>query len=332
MATTTHPQAGAFAPFADPEEFILKTTDQIWFDRGVGLVPERYYAKDAVVHGALGSVRGAQTVTEATLTSIAGFPDEISRGEDVVWEPRGRNSFVSSHRVLNQGTNTGWSDYGPPTGRPYAKRALAHCLVREGVYVEEWVVRDEAALVADLRLDAHQVALDLVARGAVGRPTVGHPPANVLSAGVSGDRPAPGDDAARRITELFDLYNARRFDNLDRYVAHDVALNTTRARLLLGARAYSTELIQMLAPFPDARFRLLDLCVRRNSDRGKRVAAVWLLDGTYSGVPVYGPPTGCEVQVLGATQFRLVGDKVAEEFRVYDEIGARAAVYAARGE
>ncbi|GGU17622.1 ester cyclase [Nocardioides albus] len=312
----------AHQPFTSVEEYILRCTDEIWVDRGVGLIDAAYYDPDVRIHGAFGTSVGLSSVIAGTTQSIASYPDEVGFGEDVVWEPRGEQSFISSHRVYSTGTNTGWTSYGPPSGRHFEKRALAHCLVKNGKIIEEWVVRDEHRLVVDLGHDPRQVARRFAERGDWRPLELGHLPEDPLCAGVSGERD-PGANAGedQRMLEMFDqLWNDRRHDRISDFYDRDVVLHTSRGRTLQGLRQVSTETLDVLAAFPDARQRILDVCIDEHPRRGQRAAVVWLLEGTYSGYDVYGPATGLPIQLLGASQFVLEGGRIVREFRVYDEL------------
>ena len=316
----------AHEPFASVEEYILRCTDEIWVDRGVGLIDSRYYAEDVIVHGAYGTSRGVQPVVEGTLQSIRSFPDEVGFGEDVVWEQRG-TGFVSAHRVYSTGTNTGWTEYGPPTGRHFEKLALAHCLVAGGRIVEEWVVRDEARLVTDLGYDLEDLAAEIAQRSPW-RPLELAVPADVLRAGVSGERwPGESDDDCRLVLDAIEtVWNIHRHDRLADHLHKDVVLHTSRGRTLQGRTQYSTETLDIHSAFPDARMRVLDVCAHDSARAGRRITAIWLLEGTYSGYSVYGPTTGLPVQIIGASQFLVEDGRIHREYRVYDELALRVQI------
>lgn len=318
--------SAAYRPFGSVEDYVLGCTDEIWAERGVGLIESTYYSADVVLHGSMGTTVGVESVVRGTVGAIAAFPDGAGRGEDVVWEGRGTNSFISSHRVLTSAVNTGWSGYGAPTGRSTIKRAVAHCLVQDARIVAEWVVRDEYRSITDLGLDPETVAAALAAAGSW-RPldmpslTRGSEP-DVQVRGVSGPRPEAGMDAHCRAvaTLITQAFNARMAQQLPSLLHVDVVLHTSRGRTVLGVRNYSTEMFDFLAPFPDGHLQMLDLCAHQDARRGKRVALVWLFTGTYCGAPKYGPNTGKPVQILGCSHFLFHDGLIVEEFRVYDEL------------
>ena len=62
------------------------------------------------------------------------------------------------------------------------------------------------------------------------------------------------------------------------------------------------------------------------ADPGLRMAAIWLLRGTCSGVPAHGPVNGAPVAVPGSSHFGFRRGKVIPEWRMYDEIAVIAQI------
>lgn len=320
MPTSLSPEPRAYAPYATVEEYVQIWTTRIWQDRGVGLIRE-CYAPDVVVHGPSGTVTGVEPVVHGTLQRITSFPDRIGGAEDIIWEARGDDAFISSHRSLHTGSHRGHSAYGPPTGHSFTFRGIAHCLVREGWFVEEWLVRDEYELVRALGLDPAEVAAGLAARGGTGRPTAQDPGADLLAGGVSGPRPdAHKAECELVLTQFHELWNQCLLDRTERFFAPDVRCHTTRSRTLQGLDQYRDDVIALLGCLPDAQVGVLDVAAHTEAGRGTRVAAVWRLQGHYTGVPTYGPPTGQPVTVLGISHYLVRGGRIVEEWRVFDEL------------
>jgi predicted ester cyclase len=320
----------AYAPYSGPEEFIVEWTDRIWVQRGIGLIRENY-AADAIVHGAYGTSRGVEPVVQGTLMKINAYPDRVGQAEDVVWEARDEDAFLSSHLVFSSGTHTGLSGYGPPTGRSFSSRTVANCLYRRGVMVEEWVVRDEYAVVEQLGLDPAAVARQSAFRGWDRNAS---PCADVLAAGDSGARPDDHRGECEHVLALVEaVWNERMLHRVTDFVARDVTCHTTRNRTLTRPDGYQRSLLDLLAPFPDARFEVRDVVANYSGPHGGlRIGIVWWLRGTYGGTAAYGPVTGCPVEILGSSQFLLRNGRIVREWRVYDEIAVMAQIAAARGD
>jgi predicted ester cyclase len=329
-----------YAPFRDPRDYILSWTDQIWIDMGLGRIRE-HYADHIKVHTAYGETYDLEHVIQNSIQKMSAFPNGGGgTGEDVVWEQRGPNGFISFHRVLKTGTNTGYWTYGPPTGRNWVSRTVAHCLVQDGKVIEEWLVRDEYAVLQSLGLDPVVVAAELAAKSPVtgdrvqisddAPPFAGDYPDPTVE-GVSGLRPARFQAECELVKAMFaSVWNARRFDRVRDFCDSKVVCHSVRMRRCQGIQGYQQEVIDLLAAFPDGRMEVRDLVVNESEDLGLRVACLWTLHGTYCGVPLYGPPTGTSVKIMGVSQYEMRDGKILREWRIYDEIAVLAQIIGAR--
>ena len=328
-----------YAPYEDPRDYITSWTDRIWIARGLGHLRE-HYAPDVRVHTAYGETYGFDHVMRNSIQRMSAFHNRGGGHDDVVWEQRGTDGFISSHRVLNNATHNGHWTYGPPTGRQWINRGTAHCLVRGGKVVEEWVMRDEFAVLQDLGLDPFAIALQLAKSspvlGAAMQITdadtgafAGHFP-DPVRAGISGPRPARFEAECQMVAEMFDrVWNQRYIDEISKTFADTVAIQTVRLRRAMGIAPYQNDLIDFLAVFPDGRVEIRDFAVHHSPDLGTRVAAIWLLRGTYSGVPVYGPVNQAPVKILGSSHFEFRRGKIIREWRMFDEIAVIAQIVGA---
>ncbi|MEO8829476.1 ester cyclase [Lapillicoccus sp.] len=321
-----------YAPFDSPEEYILGWTDLIWRDYGLGRLGE-HYADQMTVHGAYGPIRSMETVLRGSLVKKSAFPNRVGTAEDVICEPRGDNAFISHHRVFHSGPQQGVWAYGPPSGRESESRNMAICLVRDGLVAEEWVVRDEWRVVTTLGLDPESIARTLAftdePEGLFGTQA----PADVVCNGESGPRPDTHRAEAEMIRDFIDtVWHARHLERVADYTHRDLFLETTRARIRTRLGNYQSDLIQMLAPFPDATVEVRDIAINTADEQGTRIGVLWRLAGTYDGAPLYGPVTNSPIEILGASQFLLRKGKIIHEWRVFDEIAVLAQVAKARGD
>ena len=78
---------------------------------------------------------------------ISDTPDRVGQAEDVVWEARGDDAFLSSHLVLSVDPHN-----------DVVSRTIANCLYRRGRMVEEWVVRDSLAIALQQGQDPDELA------------------------------------------------------------------------------------------------------------------------------------------------------------------------------
>lgn len=333
-------KAEAFAPYRSPRDYILSWTDVIWIEKALGRLDE-HYAADIRVHTAYGETYDYTNVIANSVQKMSAFPNGGGgSGEDVIWEQRGPTGFISSHRVLKTGTHKGFWTYGAPTGRDWISRTVAHCTVQDGKIVEEWLIRDEYAVLQSLGLDPYAVAADLAQLSPVTgeRMTVSGDAGpwageylNPTIEGISGKRPLCWQNECDMIGQMFaEVWNKRRFDRATDYCDPKVVCHSVRMRRVQGIDAYQNEVIDLLAAFPDGEMELRDVVACYSEDLGLRIAAIWILHGSYSGVPLYGHPTRSPVKVLGASHYEIHDGKILREWRIYDEIAVMAQIAAAR--
>jgi predicted ester cyclase len=311
----------AYKPYADPDDFIREVTDLIWVHRAIGHIYENY-EPDAIVHGSYGTSVGVEEVVQGSLMRISATPDRVGQAEDVIWEARGDDAFLSSHLVLS---------VDPATD--FISRTVANCLYRRGRMVEEWVVRDFLAICLQLGEDPDEVART--------KPFIGYsgsmltpPPANVLAIGDSGERPDDYRSEAQMVLDFIEqVWNRRDLNAVEQYWVRDLTLHTIGYRTITRPEGYRRSLLKMLRPFPGGRFEVRD--VQTNyavKYGGLRVAVTWVYKGDYNGTADFGPLTGTPVEILGVSQFLVQDGRLVREVRVYDEIAVRSQIHGRRGD
>lgn len=149
----------------DFPHFIIGITKEIWEDRQIALLEDCYH-RDIVVRGAGSMKTGRQAVIDDTLAKMAAFPDLQILAEDVIWSGGEGSHYLSSHRTLITGTQTGDSAFGPACGKRYYARCIADCAVTDGVFDDEWLVFDTGSILRQLGQDPRDyVRRQIVAEG-----------------------------------------------------------------------------------------------------------------------------------------------------------------------
>ncbi|GAA2295016.1 ester cyclase [Streptomyces kunmingensis] len=317
----------AYLPYKDPDDFIREVTDRIWVDRDIAYIVDNY-EPDSIVHTSLGTVVGRDGVIEGTTMRIGSTPGHIGQAEDVVWEARGDDAFLSSHLVFS-------ADEHLVDGRNVRvrKRTVANCLYRRGRMVEEWVVRDELADCLQLGIDPAEAARALRFQGYTGSMTE-EPPKDVLLSGVSGPRPDEFRPECEMVLEFIEeVWSQRRLNKINDFMVRDLFLHTVGDRTVIRPERYQSDLLSLVGAFPDAKFAVRDVQTHYSERHaGLRVAVLWTMHGSYRGTAAFGPLTGQPVTMLGVSQFLVQEGRIVKEFRVYDEISLRAQINAARGD
>ena len=317
----------AYQPYADPDDFIREVTDRIWVERDINYIVDNY-EPDSIVHGGLGTTMDRAGVIEGSLMRIAETPLHVGQAEDVVWEARGDDAFLSSHLVFA-------SDELLVDGRlrRVRSRTIANCLYRRGRMVEEWVVRDTLARALQTGADPDEAARAMTFQGYQGS-WLDAAPKDPLAEGDSGPRPDDHRAECETVLEMIDqVWNERKLNKVPKFFHRDLFLDTVGDITITRPGGYQRDLLSLLSAFPSAQFEVRD--VQTNSAEryaGLRVAVLWKLAGRYDGKALFGPLTGQPVDLMGVSQFLFHEGRIVREKRVYDDLALRAQINATRGD
>ncbi len=321
-----------FDDFTDIVHYIDKTTYHIWDLKNIGLI-YRFYTPTTVVHTSDGDTFGRDTVIANSLTKMAAFPDIRDFIEDTIWVGNDQDGYRTSMRWTWTARNTGYSIYGPPTGKRVVVSGIANCIVRGEQIIEEWVAYNELSLIRQLGLDMHEVLQQQAAQrpvrsdmqraaGEVERLIGQEPPFEMApKRGAAFDI----EDFVRRSTH--EIWNWRLFGAIPDYFAPGYLCHTASDRELYGIGDYTQDILARIAAFPDASMIIDDLYWNDEGDGRYRVAVLWTMLGTHTGPSIYGPPTGRRVRVMGITHYEVVGGTFVQEWTEYGEFNMLKQLY-----
>ncbi len=308
---------GFDSKWKDFPDYILGITNEIWEQRQIHTL-HHYYADDIVVRSPASVVVGNKGVIAATMATLAEFPDRELLGEDVIWSGNNDTGYLSSHRILTTATHTNAGLYGQPTGRKLAYRVIADCAAKNNQIYDEWLIRDQGAIIRQLGVEPAQYARDLIdTEGGAdhcGRPLT---PTTDLAGAYKGD----GND---------NPWGQRYVDTLQRIMAAEmsvVASEYDRACHLEhpggisahGSSAADKFWMGLRASFPSATFTVDHSIGREDPLCPPRAAVRWSLHGTHDGWGSFGAPTGAEVYLLGISHAEYGPYGLRREWVLFDE-------------
>jgi len=306
--------------FTDLVHYIHRITARIWEGREVGLI-RRYYAPDCVMHTPMGPARGIARVISGTLETLHAFPDRRLLAEDVICSGNETDGFLSSHRIVSTQHHRGEGMFGAPTGRRLHVRTVADCTVRANVIIEEWLVRDQAAIVRQTGGDLRALAGSLAAADAAAGVTPWH--LTEAAAEAAGRRVTDARDhprAAETIGILDRIWNEADLAAIRTLYAGAATLHGPGGLAHVGHDEIDSFLIGYLAAFPGARYVADHAAVVEEAGRPVRLALRWRLEGRHDGRGAFGAPTGAAILVLGITHLELWGGRVVRDWTMIDEL------------
>ena len=303
--------------FTDFPEYIIGITKEIWEDRGIATLHD-YYAPDIPVRSPASVVKGNQGVIAATMATLHEFPDRTLFGEDVIWSGTPEEGLLSSHRLHSTATHANDGVYGKATGKRLSYRIIADCHAINNQINDEWLIRDQGAIVRQLGWEPKAYARDLIAREGGPEKCV-QPFTPAID--IEGPYKGRGNDnawGAKYADILTRIMNAdftvipKEYDrgaNLE-YAGGVSALSHDGAdKFWMGLRA----------SFPNAKFTIEHQIGRDDAMMPPRAAIRWSLHGKHDGWGIYGEPTGAEVYIMGASHAEFGPWGLRREYTLYDE-------------
>ena len=301
----------------DFPDYIIGITKEIWEDRMINTL-HHYYSDDIVVRSPGSVVIGNKNVISATMATLAEFPDRTLLGEDVIWCGNEKDGYLSSHRIFSTATHTHSGLYGEATGKHLKYRIIADCAALKNQIYDEWLIRDQGAIVRQLGIDAKQYAADLITREGG--------PANCVQP-LSPKTDKPGGYKSRGNDNEYGL---RYADMLTRVMQAEMSLipaeydRACQLELPGGITGHSHGdadqfWMGLRSAFPDAEFKVDHIIGRDDAGQSGRAALRWSLHGKHSGWGAFGQPTGADVYLLGMSHAEYGPRGLHREFVIFDE-------------
>jgi predicted ester cyclase len=324
------PMRGYEDTYVDIVDYIVRITDRIWEDQDVGYIYDTYRA-DCRIYDDSGPRYGVETVVEQTIQAIHAFPDTRHYADDIIWAGNEDEGFATSHRGVNVGYHLGTWRWGPPSGRKISLWVIANCVSEENQIYEEWVLYNTAARLTQCGVDVSAAAraygnevltrplgereLTEVERLRGGRKPERYPTSRMRS----------GFDVEHVVRGLFhETYNRRNLSAIDRVYAPNVRWHGASNREGYGRTEVRAMARGLLATFPDLGLHVDEVYWMGNEEDGYSASVRWTALGTHRGYGLYGTPTGRRVHLWGISQLYFVGDRIVEDWMVFNEFDVLA--------
>lgn len=316
--------------FTDFPDYILKITEEIWEDRGIGTLHE-YYSEDIVVRSPGSVVTGNQGVIAATMATLAEFPDRRLLGEDVIWSGTPEEGMLSSHRIISTATHSGDGVYGPASGTKLRYRIIADCHAINNQINDEWLIRDQGAVVRQLGHDPKDYARDLIAReGGPENCVRPYTPANDIEGPYKGN--GNDNEWGQKYADILTQIMHADFNVIP--TAYDRAANLEYPGGVSALSHDGADLFWMglRSSFPNAEFKIHHQIGRDDDHMPPRAALRWSLHGKHEGWGAFGRPTAADVFILGASHAEFGPWGLRREWALFDETSVWKQILLSTGE
>jgi len=316
-------------------DYIVRITYRIWEDRDVEYI-DATYSDASKVYDDYGLQLGNKKIIADTHHTTGAFSNIQLLADEVVWAGNDEIGFHTSHRTIIRGLNDGDSKYGPATGKNVDVLVIANCVALENEIFLEHVLYNNSSLLQQLGLDLNQMAEQMAKEPPAGWPRDGGTWRDLRAAtrpksALSVSSPVSGFDVdgfARNNFEI--LWNRRDHEAMTKSYATDFTFRGPTDRSFTGQAAYKSFLNSLQSCFPDMTLQVDEVYWMGNEQDGYLSSERWSATGTHSGEGLYGPASGCEVQIWGITQHRVINGRIVEECMLFNELDLMMQIAAAR--
>ncbi|MBX2824404.1 MAG: ester cyclase [Gammaproteobacteria bacterium] len=308
---------GFDSKWQDLPHYILGITREIWEDRQIHSL-DHLYSEDIIVRSPGSIVVGNKGVIAATMATLAEFPDRQLMGEDVIWSGDDEVGFLSSHRILSTATHLHEGMYGPASGMTYRYRIIADCAAKDNVIYDEWLIRDQGAIVRQMGWDPKAYAVDAIAReGGPEQCVQPLTPDNDQQGAYQsrGNNHQQGQHYADLLTRIMSAELSAVPGEYDRACHLELPGGVTAH----GTSAADQFWMGLRSAFPSAEFKVDHVIGRDDPGLSPRAAVRWSLTGRHEGWGSFGAPTDAEVHVLGISHAEFGPYGLRREYVLFDE-------------
>ena len=322
----SQPMKGFEVQYKNIIDYIVRITYHIWEDKNIGYIYDTY-SNDCRVWDEFGLQSGSEKIVADTVHTNNAFPDIRLFADEVIWAGDDNASFHTSHRTIITGTNTGYSKFSEPTGKPVRLFCIANCVAKNNEIYYENVVYDTAALIKQLGLNVNQVAKDIANKGEIGpfapdfknskpkRKTGKAKP-------ISFEIPEKVSNVREFVHSIFNtIWNRRNFSAIDHVYSDNIVFEGSTGRLFKGKKQLRSFIISIIASFPDLALSIEDIYWMGNEQDGYLVSIRWGAIGAHKGNGYYGAPTDKECYIWGITQWQIENNKIIKEWTAFNEFG-----------
>ncbi len=299
-------------------DYILKITKQIWEGKDVESIGE-FYTDNIPVRSPFGITYGNKPVIKATYNTLNEFPNRQLLGEDVIWNGNDDIGYHSSHRILSKGTHLGNGFYGKPTGKDIYYRVIADCACKNNQVYDEWIVRDQGAMVRQIGHTPEEFAQIMIDKeGGIGNAKKLFDISQIKKSDYQPEK-VKINSAGEKYSKILN----RVFENDYNFSDYNRASNIYWPGNKLGhGREDIAKLWNSLKNiFTEIKFSVEHIGYIEEPNKNPRASIRWFLEGMHTkNSDDYGKKTNSKLFIMGINHVELNEDGVIREWVLFDEV------------
>ncbi len=304
--------------FKDFPDYILKITEQIWEGKDVESIG-KFYTKNIPVRSPFGITYGNKSVIDATYATLKEFPNRQLLGEDVIWNGNDEIGYHSSHRILSKGTHLGDGFYGKPSGKNVYYRVIADCACKENQVYDEWIVRDQGAMVRQIGYSPKEFAKKIIeSEGGMSTASKLFDCETDKSSNYEAERYKKGSKAEKYSEILKNIFNYNyKFEEYDRAANIFWPGN----KICHGRESIKKKWNSLKAIFSNIKFTIEHVGFLEEAGQNPRISVRWFLEGTHSNDSMdYDKASNKKIFIMGINHAEFYSNSIIREWVLFDEV------------
>ena len=304
--------------YKDFPDFILKITEQIWENKDVESIGD-FYTNDIPVRSPFGVTYGNKAVIDATYSTLKEFPNRQLLGEDVIWNGNDEIGYHSSHRILSKGTHLGKGFYGEPTGKDIYYRVIADCACKNNQVYDEWIVRDQGAMVRQIGYSPEEFARKMIEKeGGVSNSSKLYDANSDKNSDYKAESYKDGSIAEKYTQVLSNIFNISY-----EYEDYDRAANLfwPGNKLGHGREDIIEKWNSIKKIFTNIKFSIEHVGFLEEPEKNPRVSIRWFLEGEHANESdEYGKASNKKIFIMGINHAEFNNNSIIREWVLFDEV------------
>ena len=304
--------------YEDFPDYILKITKQIWEGKDVESI-SKFYTDNIPVRSPFGITYGNKPVIEATYNTLKEFPNRQLLGEDVIWNGNDDMGYHSSHRILSKGTHLGDGFYGKPTGKNIFYRVIADCACKNNQVYDEWIVRDQGAMVRQIGYTPKEFAQIMIEKeGGINSAKKLFDKSEVKKSEYNPDE-VKINSAGEKYSKILNNVFKQGYDFSDYNRASSIYWPGNR--LGHGREEVAKFWNSLKSVFTEIKFSIEHIGYLDESNKNPRASIRWFLEGMHSkDSDDFGKKTDSKLFIMGINHVELNEDGIIREWVLFDEV------------
>ena len=299
-------------------DYILKITKQIWEGKDVNSIAN-FYTEDIPVRSPFGVTYGNKPVIDATFATLREFPNRQLLGEDVIWNKDSEDGYHSSHRILSKGTHLGDGSYGKPSGKNIYYRVIADCACKNNQVYDEWIVRDQGAMVRQIGFTPKEFAQKIIENegGLENSKKI-----FTLKSDMKSEykpNPAPKDSVGVKYSNILNTIFTNDYNFSD--YARAASIYWPGNKIGHGREDIEKFWQSLKGAFSNFKFSIEHIGYLEEQGKNPKASIRWFLDANHSNkTSDFGEATNKNIFIMGINHAEISDGKVIREWVLFDEV------------